>query len=211
MSYLAVVLLSISVTIILKDMTFTQGETVLKKNKNTGNIQPRAIPENKETITRPKKSSLINDVPFTPQAPFANWSDIVYEEGCEEASMLMAIYWARGNLLTSEIANKEIRKISEFERGELGISHDTSVYDTAKIMEKYFSFHGYGIQEDIQKADIFQSLENNGIVMIPVYGRKLLNKNFTPPGPIPHMLIITGYDSAKKQFITNDPGTKYGH
>lgn len=36
------------------------------------------------------------------------------------------------------------------------------------------------------------------------------NPNFKQPGPDQHMLVIIGFDPHKKQFITNDPGTKIG-
>jgi len=102
----------------------------------------------------------------------------------------MAVYWARGKELTSTLANEEIRKISDFEKEEIGVFHDTSVFDTAKIMEKYFSFDQYRVRENIKKSDIIESLENGNIVLVPAYGRALQNKNYTLPGPIPHMLVI---------------------
>ncbi len=37
-------------------------------------------------------SSILLDVPFTSQAPFAEWSDLVYQNACEEAVLVMAIY-----------------------------------------------------------------------------------------------------------------------
>lgn len=77
-------------------------------------------------------------------------------------------------------------------------------------MQKYFSFDRYEVMEDIGKNDIIESLRNGNIVLVPAYGRDLHNKNYTPPGPIPHMLVIIGYDPAKKEFVTNDPGTKDG-
>ena len=46
------------------------------------------------------------------------------------------------------------------------------------------------------------------LVIYPANGQMLDNPNFTEPGPIYHMLVITGYD--KDTFITNDPGTRNG-
>ncbi len=36
------------------------------------------------------------DIPFTPQAPFGEWSNPIYQDGCEEAVRLIAVRWARG-------------------------------------------------------------------------------------------------------------------
>ena len=41
-------------------------------------------------------------------------------------------------------------------------------------------------------------------------GQLLHNPNFKQPGPERHMLVIIGFDPRKKQFITNDPGTRNG-
>src|SRR4051812_4227943 len=52
----------------------------LDKNP-TGNLPPRI---------------LLVGVPFTAQAPYGEWNDPKYGDGCEEASILMAAYWAKG-------------------------------------------------------------------------------------------------------------------
>ena len=36
------------------------------------------------------------------------------------------------------------------------------------------------------------------------------NPYFRVPGPLYHALVIVGYDDAKKEFITHDPGTRRG-
>jgi hypothetical protein len=41
-------------------------------------------------------------------------------------------------------------------------------------------------------------------------GQILPNPYYAQPGPIYHMVVIIGYDPAKKVFITNDPGTGMG-
>lgn len=104
--------------------------------------------------------------------------------------MLMTVYWSKNQKLTSEIADAEIVKISQFEDAIFGTFHDTSVTDTAKVMEEYFSFKKYRVKESIKKTDIIESLQNGRIVLVPAYGRDLHNKNYTPPGPIPHMLVV---------------------
>ena len=53
-----------------------------------------------------------------------------------------------------------------------------------------------------------QALANGKLVILPANGQMLGNPYFTAPGPIYHMLVITGFDGDK--MITNDPGTKRG-
>ena len=61
---------------------------------------------------------------------------------------------------------------------------------------------------DMSEDTIKQALTDKRLVVFPAQGQKLGNPNFTPPGPIYHMLVITGYDATN--FITNDPGTRRG-
>ncbi|MDD2487218.1 MAG: C39 family peptidase [Candidatus Gracilibacteria bacterium] len=157
-----------------------------------------------------KKPVIIDDVPFTSQAPLGNWNDFMNQEGCEEASIIMAVYWFKGLNLTAKKADSEIKDISNYELKIFGSYINTSIYDTAKILQKYYTFSKYNVVDNISKEDMIDSLSNGKILLIPAYGRGLHNKFYTSPGPVSHMLVVIGYDPIKKEFITNDPGTKSG-
>lgn len=148
-------------------------------------------------------------VPFTSQAPKGEWSDPVYQDGCEEASALMAIYWAQGKDFRNLDVSQEILKMSNFEENLFGEFRDVSIEDTHEMIKKYFSYDNIELKEIKTVADIISSLEK-GVLIAPANGKKLGNVNFTPPGPINHMLVITGYNPNNKTFITNDPGTRNG-
>ena len=64
-----------------------------------------------QKIITTERSVLLN-VPFTSQAPFANWDDIVFQNACEEASIIMAMRWVNNQSLTQAEANFEIATIS---------------------------------------------------------------------------------------------------
>lgn len=150
-------------------------------------------------------------VPFTPQAPSGNWKDQRFQDGCEEASVLMAVSWARAQKLDKKKAETEILKIANWEKKKYGSFRDTSASDTAeRLIKKYFGYQNYQVVENITLEKIITAVRNNKLVIIPTNGQKLKNPFFTRPGPDRHMLVVIGYDSAKKEFITNDPGTKRG-
>jgi hypothetical protein len=186
--------------------------------ENTGAIVTTGsyIPNEPETIDPGQVSTGTNstgiiyipNVTFIAQAPYNNWDEIMNEEWCEEASMLMAIYWARNEVLNDDIANEEIKKISVFERELFWAFHDTSLSDTAKVMDEYFSFSDYEVKVDITKEDMIASLRDDRVLLVPLYGRALGNPYYTPPGPIPHMVVVIWYDAEKREFIIHDPGTK---
>ena len=151
------------------------------------------------------------DVPFTPQAPFGEWSDPGQEDGCEEASVAMALHWASGTSLTRTEALQEITAVSDYELKTYGFFADTSAADTIKIIiEGYFHFMHATLRYDITGSDIRAALADGNVVIVPADGRVLANPHYTPPGPLHHMLVVIGYDDAAQEFITNDPGTRDG-
>lgn len=149
-------------------------------------------------------------VPFTAQAPFGNWADVRQDYGCEEAAILMAMYWVYGRDLPPEEAKKEIIAISEFEKKNYGDFHDTSTLDTLKVLKAYFGYENAFARFDIGVEDIKAELAQGNLVIVPIDGTKVDNPYYTPPGPSRHKIVIIGYDDDTQEFITNDPGTKRG-
>ncbi|MDO8261478.1 MAG: C39 family peptidase [Candidatus Magasanikbacteria bacterium] len=195
--------------VINNEEKITEEQPVIEEEQPT-NIDNNTETENPEDVS-PKGITLMS-VPFTSQAPFGGWSDLRQEDGCEEASSLMAMLWVKGKKeISKEEALKEILAISDFELEEYGSYMDTSASDTIKrILVAYFDYDEAELQYDIEAEDIIAELEKGNIVMAPFNGRKLGNPNFVAPGPERHMLLIIGYDYDKKEFITNDPGTRNG-
>ena len=168
------------------------------------------LPEPK--LPEPKLPDIILlEVPFTSQAPFAQWSNPVFQNACEEASLLMAILWVRGvKLISKEEATAELNKFADFEIEKYNNYYDHSAADTAQIMRDYWGYNDIEVKENIKAEDIINQLLSGNLVIVPVDGRALGNPYYTPPGPEEHMLVIIGYDFETKEFITNDVGTRHG-
>ncbi len=152
----------------------------------------------------------ITDVPFTPQAPFALWGNPTFQDACEEASIIMANAWVKKKTLSQDDVKKEIESMVVFEKKKFGQAVDTSLADTAWLLREYFSLTTMEVKTDITVDDIQKALAKGRIVIVPTDGRKLKNPNFKQPGPMHHMLVITGYNQTTKEFTTNDPGTRNG-
>lgn len=153
-------------------------------------------------------------VPFTSQAPFAQWSDSRQQDGCEEAGAVMAMAWVKDQKTLSKAeAKKAIINISDFELKKYGEYRDVSLEDLRKwVFIDYFKYDAKKVRvvEKITLADIKKELAKGNLVLVPADGRALKNPYFTAPGPERHVLLIKGYDQKKKQFITNDAGTRRG-
>ena len=168
------------------------------------------VSEPKPAIAKAPESSSVAGVPFTVQAPFGEWNDPIFQNGCEEAALVMAAHWLSGKPLTKEIARQEIAALASFAEEKYGQSVDTSAADTAKLLAEYYGVTTAEVRMDIGQTDIRDALSAGALVIVPADGRKLKNPNYKQPGPTTHMLVITGYDAETKAFITNDPGTRRG-
>lgn len=205
---------------------FALSTTHIEEAKTTaqqlqGNTTSTALLEQSVTVTEltyvplseraPDDSAFIKqDVPFTAQAPDGNWDDPRQQDGCEEASVLMAVLWARNQSITPGTALQEILALSQESKEQTGYFKDTNIEDTARFMESYYAFTSYEIITSIDTTDIEQAIRARGVVLVQVDGRLLGNPYFTAPGPEHHMLAVIGYDQSSDEFITNDPGTRNG-
>lgn len=175
-------------------------------------LVPTLLPTTTPTpIIIKKEKILIENVPFTPQSPFAQWKDPRQQDACEEAAVLMAVYWAESKTLDQAQALEQILKMSAYQTDKYGEYRDTKASDTAeRLMKGYFDYSKYQVKEFVTTQDIKDELIRGNLVIVPANGQALNNPHFTPPGPERHNLVIRGYDDTKNIFITNDPGIKEG-
>jgi hypothetical protein len=148
----------------------------------------------------------IANVPFQSQAPDANW-DQLHDEACEEAVVTIADYYKSGQDLTTSAMETEIQKQVAWEMNYFGGHYDLTTAQTSDMAQKI-----YGLKlKEIKISsinDIKKEISQNHLVIVPTAGRLLGNPNFRSPGPIYHMIVISGYD--KNKIITQDVGTRNG-
>lgn len=148
-------------------------------------------------------------VPFTSQAPFGNWAQ-PWQDFCEEASVVMAAHFLWGTPLTPQLADAEMQIIKQYELLVFKEHKDTSADQTAAILTNLFGFKNVRTRLITASSDIKEELSRGNIIIAPAAGRLLKNPYFTPPGPLYHMIVITGSDDERRVFIANDPGTRRG-
>ena len=162
---------------------------------------------------RPTTDDSINlAVPFTSQAPHANW-DLPYQEACEEASVLMAVDFfddALVDLSTADAADAEILSLVAFQTERYGDYLDTTAAETVRFASQKYEHILFSRLENPSVVDLQSALLKGHLVIVPAYGRALQNPNFTGDGPLYHMLVLRGFDAKRGIFITNDPGTRNG-
>lgn len=147
------------------------------------------------------------DVPFTTQAPHANWNQ-PYQDACEEASALTVHYYFHGDTFTPATADSELRALIDFENQYFGDYRDTTAAETAEFMRAYWGYTRVDVLEDPSVDMLKQHIAAGRPVIVPAAGKQLGNPNFRNGGPLYHMLVLTGYTA--DTFITNDVGTRNG-
>ncbi len=151
-----------------------------------------------------------HDVPFVVQAPGAAWDNPILADACEEASVLMAVAWARQQPMHSESAVADITAMATYEESRFGTYVDTSAADTFALLREYEGLTTIELRYDISVDDLRTALLDGSIVILPVDGTILANPHYRDGGPPRHMLVLRGFDDATGAFIANDPGTQLG-
>lgn len=185
----------------------------------TGVEAPVAPVETAESVVEPEPppapveppplpASVDVPVPFTSQAPFAVW-DANHQDFCEEAAALMVgRYFSNRTIDGPADADQALLTLQQREIELFGYWQDTTAAETARLLERQYDVTTELVEgptvEELQRA-----LSDGKLVIVPAAGRELGNPNFTPPGPLYHMLVLKGY-TADGRFITNDPGTRKG-
>lgn len=158
--------------------------------------------------SNPLPAKFLLQVPFYSQAPLSKW-DATHENACEEASVLNAGLYLLGKKLSPSQFDQEIMSMIKIEK-KLSINFtDSTITETKQFSDSYFAGR---INSKIIVSPTIEDIETEiaagNSVIVPLAGRDIGNPNFTPPGPIYHMLVVKGYDA--QNFITNDVGTRKG-
>ncbi len=155
------------------------------------------------TFAHPSRAATLT-VPYTSQAPLGQWSDPRQSDGCEEASILMAIMWESGSTLSKEQARDEIVGMSNYEKFFHGFYQDTSAQDTADLMTQYYGYHNLRVVYNVTVQDIKAQLDNGSLIITPLNPRVLstrLYNSFTTR----HTVVVVGHDNG--EIIFHDPMT----
>ena len=156
-----------------------------------------------------QESIFDEQVPFVIQAPDAHWDNPRYQDGCEEASLLMAFRWIQEKSILDPV--EELNTISRRMEKKFNTFRDTSLEDNYEFSKDFLGTDDrILLRENITKEQMKEVIVSGNILAITVDGQMLKNPYFTPPGPGYHMLVVRGYDKNTHEFITNDPGTRKG-
>jgi len=144
------------------------------------------------------------DVPFVPQAPFANWE--VHNDSCEEAGLLLAHYYYTGEYLSKDQANVELLDMIAYQNSNFGGHFDIYTDLIARLAKEYYGYEPRIIEVDIEqiKAEIYAG---NPVILLTTAAYLKPEKSDYPEMGY-HIIDAVGYN--QYGIITHDVGTITG-
>ncbi|MFH0857881.1 MAG: C39 family peptidase [Candidatus Magasanikbacteria bacterium] len=156
-----------------------------------------------------------NDVPFTSQAPLGLWEE-PWANACEEASITMVAKYYENQkthrvqaIITTDEAQGDILNALQYKNVSYGVRKDEDALMVASLINRFYPFEATTFLNPTLESMLIE-LRGGRPVIIPVSGKELKNPYFINGGPNYHMLVLSGYDEEKEEFITQEPGTRYG-
>ncbi len=227
---LAIILLAVILTIIALFFINKKYKTTIIKIPIAKHQATQPVTQSTSSLTTnyPLPPTHFLPVPFTPQAPTANWDEL-HNEACEEASAIMASkYFSsffsspngestqerlpptddNNTLIDPIFVEAEITKLTKWQQKTFGYHLSITTEETARMIREFYGLNTE-IKTDFTETDLKQALVDGKLIIFPTNGQKLNNPYYKRPGPIYHMLVIKGFNT-NGEFITNDPGTKRG-
>jgi hypothetical protein len=138
---------------------FTEAES---KSDLKVDVQDELGNKEVESNEEVKIANFLNPVPFTPQAPTANW-DKEHNEGCEEASLIMAAAFLNEDDKRETLPPKEVevefKKLLQWQEKTFGYSLDIDVQDQGMSEDHIYHFPqtieaGIFLQERLKDSDV---------------------------------------------------------
>lgn len=155
----------------------------------------------------PLPETVLIPVPYTVQAPYANWN--IHEESCEEAAVLMYHYFLTGSkidVIPVAEADGAMRTMKNWQVTNYGNEPDLNLTQLGEFAKSYWGYK-YEVTKGVTAENIKKAIAQGHPVIVPVMTHGLANPHYGPNTTY-HILVIKGYNTTG--IITNDAGVKEG-
>jgi len=148
-------------------------------------------------------------IPYTSEIPDGKWV-APWNNACEEASIVMVEQYYLGNknkTINRTTAKNLMWPLFKYEDKKIKTNADTDAKFTKLLIDEYTTFDAT-IKDNPTLEDIKEEISAGHPVITLHYGFGLKNPliPFRRTGSSYHVMVLKGYDDAKKEFIVNDPG-----
>lgn len=153
-------------------------------------------------FTAAAPASSVLPVPYLSQVPEGAWV-APWDEACEEASIAMVgNYYTKREDKTVEQQKAHLQPMIDWENETFKTYEDTDAKQTVQLVRHEGAFTATVVRspslDSIKKELASQRPVIALVNMYELYGEQNFGDSY-------HVLVLTGYDDAKKEFIVNDP------
>jgi uncharacterized protein YvpB len=141
-------------------------------------------------------------VPYVSQAPDGQWV-LPWSQACEEASIIMVErYYHREKMMGPFDAKAAMEWMIEWENKHFNKNQDTDAKETRDLIAARGVFAAKVVREPTRSG-----IKNELAAKRPVIAMVNMYELYQEPTQADsyHVLVLTGYDDEKKEFIVNDP------
>lgn len=175
-------------------------------------LAPTALPTAPPT---PLPTSVFVQVPYTAQSPYNQWgTNNPHEEYCEAAALLMVSDYFKGDKrsrIPPAEADSSMAQIVGVERRSFPGTLDLPLESIGSVGNQMFSLQPTVMPVDLEQ--IRSNLAQGRPVIIPVMTHGANGAKIAPfygAVNVYHVIVLTGYDTAKGLLYTNDAGFVQG-
>ncbi len=183
-------------------------ERYIINDPHTTTLYPKEEEEKQENqlfkLEEPPIKYDIPNVLFYSQAPFGNRNE-PYQNACEEASVLLAYYYATRQTPTKKQYNKDLLNLLAREQNNIGHHKKTTLDQFLYLTHEYLKFPNAYILENADLDEIKREISKWNIIVASFRWDEIYNFHYSANGPDYHVILLKGYD--ENNFITHDVGT----
>lgn len=141
-------------------------------------------------------------VPYVPQAIEGRWI-APWDESCEEASLLMVDgYYAKQIVVDEQTAKARMQSMIDWEMVVFNKYDDTDAQETLRLIQEFAGFEARVIRNPTRESIKNEIDAGRPVIalvdMFDLYAERDLGDSY-------HVLVISGYDDSKNEFIVRDP------
>ena len=193
---------ALSFRFFFRETSDTFADTQFELQEYSAPPETKTFPEEE-----PQATYVSLEVPYVNEAPEDIWTGS-WKNACEEATIMMVdrYYQGKKNISVPE-AKAYLQTLFDFQQKAYGSDANSDVQRTLEVIESQATFWARIVEEPTVEA-IKKELADGRPIIAFHRGFDLQNKNipFLATGSSYHTTVIKGYDDAKQQFITHDPG-----
>jgi hypothetical protein len=163
----------------------------------------------------PLPASVFVKVPYSAQSPFNQWGGgNPHEEYCEAAAVLMVGQYFKGDTratIPASEADSTMARMVSYERQSFPGTLDLPLFDVGSVGTQFYSLAPTVVPVDLDV--IKRNLAEGRPVIVPVMTHGSAGQKIAPfygATNVYHVIVLTGYDSARGLLYTNDAGFMQG-